>query len=379
MKAVTVHRGELRVEEVPTPAPGRRQLLVRVLRCGICGSDLHARVHCDATAAATAEVGYPGFMRSEDTVVMGHEFVGEVVSYGPDCRARWAPGTVVVSMPMLLADGSAQLTGLSPHAPGGYAEYVVVQEELTMAVPDGLDPDLAALTEPLAVAHHAVRRGEVARKDLCYVLGCGPIGLAVVLMLKAAGVRTVVASDPSAARRELARRCGADVVVDPTDTSPWTAVTDSRYFDEMAAYFGFAIGAMRKLRTVDRLPWARLMRLAERVGAAPRGPVVFECVGRPGMIEQVVTDAPLLSRVVVVGVCMEPDTFRPTIANAKELELRFAFGYSPAEFHETLSLLGKGKVDPRPLITGTVGLDGVAEAFEQLGTAEHHAKILLAP
>jgi threonine dehydrogenase-like Zn-dependent dehydrogenase len=219
----------------------------------------------------------------------------------------------------------------------------------------------------------------VRKKDLCYVIGCGPIGLAVILMLKAAGVRTVVASDFSAARRELARRCGADVVVDPAQDSPWTAVTDPRYFTDVTKYFGAAFRAMRTLRAVDRLPWATVMRAAERAGATPRGPVVFECVGLPGVIEQVVTDAPLLSRIVVVGVCMEPDTFRPTMANAKELELRFSFAYSPAEFHETLQLLAKGAVDPRPLLTGTVDLAGVADAFEQLGSAEHHAKILVAP
>lgn len=379
MRAVTVHEGELAVVDLPTPTPGRRQVLVRVRRSGICGSDLHARLHAETSAAATAEVGYHDFMRPHDTVVMGHEFVGEVVSYGPGCRRRWAPGTPVVALPMVQTDGRVQLTGLSPHAPGGYAEYAVVQEEMAMAVPDGLDLDLAALTEPLAVARHAVGRGDVRRKDLCYVIGCGPIGLAVILMLKAAGVRTVVASDLSPARRDLARRCGADVVVDPTVDSPWTAADDSRYLTDVTAYFGAAFGAMRALRRIDRLPWARVMRLAEKAGATPRGPVVFECVGLPGMIEQIVTEAPLLARIVVVGVCMEPDTFRPTIANAKELELRFSFAYSPAEFHETLQLLADGTVDPRPMITGTVGLDDVADAFDDLRSAEHHAKILIAP
>jgi len=379
MRAVVVHDGQLSVTELEMPTPGAGQLLVKVTRSGICGSDLHARVHCDASADVTAEVGYQHFMRRADTVVMGHEFTGEVVSYGPGCHERWAPGTPVVTLPMIVTDGGIQLTGLSPLAPGGYAEYAVVQEDFTMEVPAGVDPDHAALTEPLAVARRAVGRGNVKRKDLCYVIGCGPIGLAVILMLKAAGVKTIVASDYSAARRRLAEECGATVVVDPRTSSPWTAVDDDRYYLDATTYFGFAADTMHQLRRVPRLPWAKVMRVAERVGAAPRGPVVFECVGLPGVIEDIVTHAPLLSRIVVVGVCMEPDTFRPTMANAKELELRFSFSYSPAEFYETLQMIAGGKVDPSPLVTAVIGLDGVPEAFDELGRADHQAKVLVNP
>src|SRR5262249_41808946 len=99
----------------------------------------------------------------------------------------------------------------------------------------------------------------------------------------------------------------------------------------------------------------------------------------PGMIEQIVTAAPVRSRVVVVGVCMQPDTFRPAIAQNKELELRFAFGYDPAEFKQVIGMIASGRVDPSPLHTGTVGLDGVAQASTDLGTPERHAKILVDP
>jgi threonine dehydrogenase-like Zn-dependent dehydrogenase len=136
---------------------------------------------------------------------------------------------------------------------------------------------------------------------------------------------------------------------------------------------------MDKLRAVPLLPWAQVMRAAEKAGATPRGPVVFECVGVPGMIEQVVSSAPLLSRVVVVGVCMGTDAFRPSMAINKEIELRFAFAYDPSEFHQTLQWIGSGKVDVSPLVTGTVGLDGVAGAFDALRDPERHAKILVDP
>ena len=107
--------------------------------------------------------------------------------------------------------------------------------------------------------------------------------------------------------------------------------------------------------------------------------MVFECVGVPGIIDQIINEAPLATRVVVVGVCMEPDTIQPAMAINKEIDLQFVFAYQPHEFHEALHLIAGGKVDPTPLITGTVGLDGVADAFDVLGDPEKHAKILIDP
>ncbi|WP_408897149.1 zinc-binding dehydrogenase [Nocardioides sp. R1-1] len=380
MRAVVCHQAELTVEDLPDLTPERGQVLIDVERCGICGSDLHARLHCDETAADVAELGYDHFMRSSDRVVMGHEFVGTIADYGPRTRKQLPVGTRVVALPVLRSGGSVHLTGLSPLASGGYAEQVLAIPSMTMRVPDGLDAEGAALTEPMAVALHAVRRGEVGARDTAVVIGCGPIGLAVIAMLKATGVRQVIASDFSAGRRALAERMGADVVVDPAEASPWASFADSkRYLTEAIALAELGIDAMDKLRAVPLLPWAHVMRAAEKAGATPRGPVVFECVGVPGMIEHVVANAPLLSRVVVVGVCMGEDSFRPSMAINKEIDLRFAFAYDPSEFHQTLQWIASGKVDVRPLVTGTVPLDGVAAAFEDLGDPERHAKILVDP
>ncbi len=378
MRAVVCAESALRVEDVPAPRPGRGQLLIDVSRCGICGSDLHARVHGDTVADLAAECGYDGFMRSDQQVVLGHEFSGTVAEYGPGCHRRWRTGTPVVAMPIVHGTGGPQLTGLSAAAPGAYAEQVVVQEAVTMTVPNGLPVESAALTEPLAVALHAVRRGEVGGGRTAIVIGCGPIGLAVIGVLKASGVRTVVASDFSPKRRELARRCGADVVVDPAVESPWTAY-DRRGEPTVSGLIELGIDTMAKLRWLPKTPWWYAFGLADTIGATPAGPVIFECVGLPGVIEQIVTAAPVRSRVVVVGVCMETDRFRPTMAINKELELRFAFGYDPREFHDALQLLADGKVDPAALITGTVGLAGVAEAFDALGRSAEHAKILIDP
>ena len=112
---------------------------------------------------------------------------------------------------------------------------------------------------------------------------------------------------------------------------------------------------------------------------APKRPIVFECVGVPGIIDQIITAAPLASRVVVAGVCMEPDRFRPVMAVNKQIDLRFVVGYDPLEFRDTLHMLANGKLNAAPLITGTVGLAGVAAAFDALGDPEQHAKIIIDP
>lgn len=378
MKAVSCELGTLSVVDLPDPTPGAGQLVLDVAACGICGSDLHAKDHADELADVLAGVGYDDCIRRSTPTVMGHEFSGVVADRGPKTPRTLRAGMRVVSFPMVRAHGAVQLTGLSPLAPGGYAEQVVVEASLTFPVPNGLALDLAALTEPMAVALHAVRRSEITKRDTAVVVGCGPVGLAVICHLKALGVQKVVAADLSPARRDLARRCGADVVVDPTVDSPYAEAVGKGMVTDFAGLGELAVGSMEKLR---RIPgWELIYRAADAVGAAgPKRPVVFECVGVPGMIDAVIGGAPLNSRVVVVGVCMSTDQIRPAMAIGKEIDLRFVFGYTPMEFRDSLHLLADGKVDASPMITGKVGLHGVAAAFEALGDPEKHAKILVDP
>ncbi|MBO9521073.1 MAG: zinc-binding dehydrogenase [Nocardioidaceae bacterium] len=378
MRAVICHESELSVGEVEDPRPGPGQVLLEVTRCGICGSDLHARRHADTVAETAAETGYDGFMRSRDRIVLGHEFSGVVVERGKG--SKLAEGTPVVSFPLLRASGAVHATGLSPYAPGGYAERVLAQDALSLPVPNGLPTDLAALTEPMAVGLHAVRRGEVGKGQVAVVIGCGPVGLAVIAMLKAQGVKTVVASDYSAGRRALASTVGADVVVDPAVESPFSTAAGHGHLTHAPDVFELGVASVEKLSKLPFLPWQSVWRAAEKVGAAtPKAPVVFECVGVPGVIDELISTAPLYARIVVVGVCMEPDRIRPAMAINKETDLRFVLGYTPLEFSDALRLLAEGKVDAEPLVTGVVGLDGVAGAFDALADPEKHAKILIDP
>lgn len=378
MKAVICQDQQLRVADVPEPQPGKGQLLIEVLRCGICGSDLHLRRHCDHMGAMVARAGYRHFPGSQDAVVFGHEFCGEVLEHGPGSDRRLKVGTRVCAVPLLRAGGNVDLIGLSARAAGAYAERMVVEASLSMPVPNGLSADHAALTEPMAVALHAVRRSQIRRREVAVVIGCGPVGLAVIAMLRARGVGTIIASDFSPGRRALASRCGADVVVDPAQHSPYADMAGHGMTTSLSQMLELGLGTREKLGRLP-IPWWQAWRAAEAAGLAPKRPVIFECVGVPGVLQTILDGAPLLSRVVVVGVCMQADSIEPAMAINKEIELRFVLGYSPLEYRDALHMLADGKVDAAPLITGRVGLDGVDEAFAALGDPEQHAKILIDP
>lgn len=379
MRAVACQKGTLDVVDLAEPEPGRGQVLLEVTGCGICGSDLHTRHHGDAQADVLGEIGYDGFARSNQQVVFGHEFSGVVAAYGPDTTRKTPIGTPVVALPLRTNGPDIHPIGLSAAAPGAYAERVLVEEAFMMRVPNGLPPRLAALTEPMAVAHHAVRRAETTKKDAAVVIGCGPVGLAVICMLKAAGVATIVASDPSPIRRALALTCGASTAIDPGEESPFDPLSRRGYSTSMTAGALAGLGAMKQLRQLP-IPWDATLRLLDTLGATKaKRPIVFECVGVPGMLETILTVAPIATRVVVAGVCMEPDSIRPAMAVNKELDLRFVVGYTPLEFHDTLRMLADGKVDATPLATGVVGLDGVSSAFEELTSPGGHAKIIIDP
>ena len=135
MRATAVQHAALSVIELPEPVPGRGQLLLEVLRCGICGSDLHARHHADEQADVLAEAGYDGFMRADQQVVLGHEFSGRVLEHGPGSRRTHQTGTNVTALPLRRVGDEVHAIGLSASAPGAYAERVVVQESLVPAAP----------------------------------------------------------------------------------------------------------------------------------------------------------------------------------------------------------------------------------------------------
>jgi len=340
MRAAVLRSGELVVDEVDEPVPGEGQLLTQVLACGICGSDLHARKHLHRFVEAANASDGPFFLDATRDIVMGHEFCVEVLEPGPGTTGFDA-GDIVVSMPTSIdAAGNIQAIGYSNDYPGGYAERMVLTAMVTMKVPNGLDPRHAALTEPMAVGLHAVNKSAIKRGEAAVVLGCGPVGLAVIAALRLQGIEPIVAADFSPARRALATVMGAHEVVDPRDEP--------------------AIAAWRRVDGVNTL-------------------VLFEAVGVPGMVRQAMADAPRWARIVVVGVCMEADTFWPMVGINKELSLQFVLGYDPIEFGATLRAIAEGDIDVVPMITSSVGISGVPQAFDDLADPDAHVKILVEP
>lgn len=379
MKSLFCHNTQFSLEQSAELKPAQGQVLLEVLRCGICGSDLHMQHHCDHMHDLTAKVGFKGVAKSTDRFVMGHEFCGNILDYGPKTKKRFKPNTMVCAMPLLkVGDLGYQSTGLSPNASGGYAEQVLVQSSLMFEVPNGLDVDRAALTEPMAVALHAVRRSRIKSNEPAIVIGCGPVGLGVILMLKASGVKTVIASDFSPNRRQLAKQCGADYVIDPKQESPFANWKDFGLLGDASEALNFGLGLFEKVQSIP-VPWWHAWRIADKLGAMPKRPVIFECVGVPGVLQQIIEGAPLFSSIIVVGVCMESDRIEPALAINKELEMKFVIGYLPLEFRDSLYMIAEGKVNVDPLITGIVGLEGIETAFSALKDPEQHAKILVDP
>ena len=332
----------VRVGDVPEPVAGDGQVLVVPLAAGICGSDLHM-------VDALEEFG-----EDAPRIVMGHEFCAEVLEAGPGVSGRFPPGTRVVSVPYADGPSGPEPLGLSTVLPGGFAQRAVMQESLLLPVPDGLHSHHAALTEPLAVGVHAVAAARPRSGDVALVVGCGPIGLAVIAALRAGGHGPVVACDFSPARRALAEHLGADVVLDPAESSPYERWDD--------------------LGVVERPPSPLLPD-----GVPPGNVVAFECVGAPGLIQQVIDGVPRHTRIVGVGVAVKPETITPVTAVLKEVSLSFVYGYRQDEFAHALGLLASGRIDADAFVTGSVGLDGVAGAFADLHSPGEHVKIIVHP
>ncbi|MFP6807596.1 MAG: zinc-binding dehydrogenase [Pseudomonadales bacterium] len=348
----------LEVRDYPTPVAGEGEVLVKTLACGICGSDLHALKFGQQMVDTSVETGGSFSMDLSRDLVMGHEFCAEILDYGPGTQKTLKPGARVCSVPITFRGGQVSTVGYSNEVPGGYSENMVLFEAMLLEVPNGLSTDLAALTEPMAVGYHAVQMAKIDKTEIPLVIGCGPVGLAVISALKLQGIGPIIAADYSETRRGLAIKMGADIIINPADKSPYESWT------ELAA----------KNSDGNDMPMEPLTS-----NQTLRQGVFFECVGIPGVIEQLMVGAPRGGRIIVVGVCMQHDSFRPLIGINKELNLQFVLGYTPEEFAHTLHQISEGVMDLEPLITGRIGLDGVPAAFKDLADPEKHAKILVNP
>ncbi len=208
---------------------------------------------------------------------------------------------------------------------GAYAELVRIGSGGAYRLPDSVSFREGALVEPLAVGLHAVDMAKMERGATVLVIGAGPVGLAVMLWAKFLGARHVIVSERATDAIDPAQPLGPQV---------------------------------------------------EKI--AGRGAdIVFECVGAPGLIGQTMMEAPRGARIVVAGVCQQPDTIMPLIGIMKEINLQFVLGYRPADFDYVIAMIASDRIETAHMITDVIDLDTLPTAFEALRTPSHQCKVML--
>jgi threonine dehydrogenase-like Zn-dependent dehydrogenase len=336
MRALVFHGPrQMTVEDRPDPEPGPGDTLLEIIATGICGSDLH---------------GYTGATgRRHPGQVMGHETVGRVLD---DRTGAYQPGRLVTVNPVLgcrhcaaCAAGAPQLCpdrrviGVQGDISAAFAERMVAPARNVVPLPEDIPAEVGALVEPLAVGHHAVRRGGLAAGEVLYVLGGGPIGQAVAIAARRLGAANVVVAELDAARRDLLGRLGF-TTVDPV-AQPVDAIV--RILDGPPALVVDAVGATATLRAALDI-------------AAPGG------------------------RIVLVGMA-NPKVEIPAYAvSTGERSVVGSFTYDDAGFTETAAWAGAHAAELAPLIEARIGLDAAPETFRTLGEGRLAAgKILVLP
>lgn len=354
MRAAILHGSSITIGDLPDPVAGPGQLLVSPIATGICGSDLHYRER-----AIAAEKTLPDDQRdSLPSIVPGHEFSARLVEAGLDTDTRLRPGDRIVALPFThSADETLgfEVIGLSPVYSGGLATLSVIDADRAFVIPEAVPDDLAALTEPMAVGLHAANLAN-RNKGPNVVLGCGPVGLAVIFALLRQGRGPILAADFSRQRRAAAETLGADIVIDPSDESPYGYWRDLQF---------------------EALPPSPLLPRTFR--GLPPGANIFDCVGSPGLLDRIIKGAPQHSHVITVGVCAHEDKLTPREAIVGELTLEFSFAYRPEEFQQALEAIATDPDRVRPLVTSHLPLSETANAFDRLATDPEEIKILIDP
>jgi (R,R)-butanediol dehydrogenase/meso-butanediol dehydrogenase/diacetyl reductase len=322
--AVTTEEHSFEVVDLPDPAPGPDELVIRVAACGICGSDLKAQPSVPAG------------------MVLGHEFGGEIVAVGRQAGA-WAEGTNVAVLPVLSC-GSCQycrdggvshcaessFLGLGPA--GGFAEYATVPARHSFAVPDELPAHYSALVEPFAVGLHSVKSAEIAEGEHVLIVGAGGVGLTTLVWALQKGAARVTVADPSAQRRASAASMGADDVV--------ASASDA----EAGGY-----------------------------------DAVIECVGRSELVQACQPALRPRGRIVVAGTCAEPTPIEPITALVKELTVRYALAYTIDEFREVIGAFSNGGIDPSHMVGRSFDLGRIGDAFEVARDTATEGRVQVTP
>lgn len=329
--AVFVEPGRpLLIEERPIPVPAANQALIRVERCGICGSDLHM------TSGSPFDVPHGS--------VLGHEYAGEVVGVGPVGWLR--VGDRITALPMSACGHCAACRADTPlhcsalrHMIGGFGEYTLVDQRMAMRLPDSLSFDDGALMEPLASGLRGVRKLAIPAGARVAVIGVGAIGAASIFWAKRMGAGSIAAIARSRRHEDLALTLGADVLV----------------------------------TTGDGLS----ERLTQQLGGVPD--IVIEAAGVADALQQAIELVRAGGSILSLGGCMHEDKILPVLAMVKEVRVLFSAAYGSKDFREALDAMDSGALSPRAMIGETIGLDALPERFEAMRSGPHAARILVNP
>lgn len=319
------------VETIDDPQPGEGEAVIKVTRCGVCGTDLHM----------TSGHGNDFPVNS----VIGHEYCGEVVALGKGVD-NLKVGQFVTAMPVAgcgrcapcLAGypmACAQMQGLV----GGFSEYMRIAATSSIVLPDTLTPADGALIEPLAVGLRGIRLAQMPPGAKVAVLGAGSIGLAAIYWARLLGAGKIVAISRSSRRADLALQMGAN--------------------------------------SFEALGEGEAERVSAALGGMPD--IVLECVGAVGMTQKAVELVAPGGTVVSLGFCTSPDPILPSLATWKQVTIKFSFAYDLREFEHSANALDAGHVEPRLMVSRTVGLDAFPDLFEQLRAGANETKIHVDP
>ncbi|GAA4094798.1 2,3-butanediol dehydrogenase [Actinomadura miaoliensis] len=351
MKAARFHgRGDIRIDDVPEPRTLPGTVLVEVEWCGICGTDLHEYLE---GPIFVPPAGAPHPLTGETLpVTLGHEFAGVVREVG-DGVDDLHPGERVAVEPYIVCGHcdpceqgrynvcqSLGFVGLCGRG-GGFSRFVVAERRWIHPL-GGLGTDVGALVEPLAVAWHAVRLSGARPGQTAAVFGTGPIGLAVIAALRAAGVEHVIAVEPAAARKNKAAAVGADEVIDPSGVNATEAVLEST-----------------KGRGAD---------------------VSFECAGVDAVLRSAVLSTRAGGTCVNVAIWGHEARVAMNDLVFREVAVIGSLAYA-GDHPATIEMIANGRIDPYPFITGRIDLyDIVKKGFRELiDNKEENVKILVRP
>jgi threonine dehydrogenase-like Zn-dependent dehydrogenase len=332
MHVLNIHGiNDVRLDPAERPVPGSNDVVLKIKACGICGTDL--------TFIKRGGIPQPG----GKPMPLGHEAAGEIMHVGAAVEGLHVGQRVVLNpmrTPALVGSGGPE---------GAFTEELLVRgarlDDSLLPIPDDLPYDVAALTEPLAVALHGVNRSEARPGDKVVVFGCGPIGLAAVLWLVDRGVNEVVAVDISPERLERARALGAVGTVNPAT-------------ENLRARLLALHGPARTL-------------LRDAVGTN----AYIDAACAPNIVSDVVSMARAHARLVVVAAYRDPVQLNLGAMLTTEMTITTAMGY-PTEMPQVLAALPRLREKVASMISHRYCFNSVIEALGVAGTGAS-AKVLI--